>query len=162
MAGLFHCSFAKGRFLRYSSRMNPDPQTSPAPKPRVFLPIALALLGIFGMAAVWTLVALILNNQCGWMAVLAAADIAFLLRLGRAARGRSRAIAALVATFMTILIANWAIAAAEIGLPMQLHMMDAIGRLGIHHAHTLLDLANRPVEWIWYAIAAIVALWLGR
>jgi hypothetical protein len=133
-----------------------------APRTRVFAPTLLLLLGIFGMSAIWTLIALIVDTQCAWIAAIAAADFALLLRLAHAAPGRGRALAAVVATLATILIANWTIAATQMGGPMGLELLDSVQRLGTDHAQTLLGLANRPAEWAWYAIAVVLALWLGR
>ena len=133
-----------------------------APRTRVAFPLLLAVLGIFGMSAVWALLALIVDRQCAWMAVLTAADIALLLRLGRAAPGMPRAAVAVIATLVTIALTNWTIAATQMGGPMGLKLIDSFQRLGTDHAQTLLGLANQPMELAWYAVAVIVALWLGR
>lgn len=141
--------------------MTPDTpaQTPPA---RIFVPALLAALGVAGMSAIWVIIALILDRQCAWMAVAAAIDIGLLLRVGRAAPGRGRAIATLAGTLATAFVANWTIAASEIGFPLGLTLGEALQRLGPHHAQTLLGLANRPTEWALYAIAAAVAWWWGR
>jgi hypothetical protein len=128
----------------------------------VIAPLLIAVLGICGMTAIWTLLALIVDRQCAWVAVLTAADIALLLRLARAAPGLPRAATTVVATLATILLANWVIAAAQIGGAMGLGLIDSVQRLGTDHAQTLFGLANQPAELAWYAIAVIVALWLGR
>jgi hypothetical protein len=133
-----------------------------APRARVIAPALLILLGVFGMSAIWTIAALIMDTQCAWIAAIAAADFALLLRLGHAAPGRGRALAALLATFATILIANWTIAATQMGGPMGLTLTESVQRLGTDHAQTLFGLANRSVEWAWYGVAAVLALWLGR
>jgi hypothetical protein len=142
--------------------MTASPASPAAPRTRVVAPALLLLLGIFGMSAIWTLLALIVDRQCAWVAVIAAADLALLLRLSRAAPGMPRAFAALGATFATVLISNWTIAATQMGGPMGLQLVDSVQRLGTDHAQTLLLLANQPAEWAWYGVAAIVALWLGR
>ncbi len=140
---------------------SPAPST-PAPRTRIVAPLLLVLLGVFGMSAIWTLIALMFDRQCAWIAAIAAADLALLLRLGHAAPGMPRALAAVAATTATILIANWTIAATQMGGPMGLPLIDSVQRLGTDHAQTLLGLANQPSEWAWYAAAAILALWLGR
>ena len=132
------------------------------PRKRIIGPLILAVLGVCGMSAIWTLLALIVDRQCAWMAVLTAADIALLLRLGRAASGLPRAATNVVATIATILLANWTIAATQMGGPMGLKLVDSVQRLGSDHAQTLFRLANQPAELAWYAVALIVALWLGR
>ena len=130
--------------------------------PRVVVPALLAVLGIAGMSAVWVIAALVLDRQCAWMAIIAAFDLGLLLRLGRAAPGLQRGIVAVVGTLATILIANWTIAATEIGFPLGLNLTEAVQRLGPHHAQTLFGLAHHPVDWAYYAIALIVAAWWGR
>ncbi len=150
--------------LRYPCRMSsPLPSPAPgAPQGRVFAPAMFAVLGVLGMAAVWTLVAVIVDRQCAWMAVLTAADLALLLRIGRAAPGMPRALVNLVATLVTVAIANWCIAAAQMGGPMGLPMTESLQRIGPDLVRTLLSLATQPTDLAWYAIAVVVALWLGR
>lgn len=139
-----------------------SPATSaPAPR-RVVAPLVFVLLGIFGMAAVWTMTALIVDRQCAWMAAIAAADLALLLRIGRAAPGVPRAIGNVIATVATVVVANWCIAAAQMGGPMGLPMTESLQRIGPDFAQTLLLIANQPTDWAWYAIAGVLALWLGR
>lgn len=138
----------------------PTPRT--APRTRVIAPLLIAILGVCGMTAIWTMLALIVDRQCAWVAALTAADIALLLRLVRAAPGLLRAAIAVVATLATILLANWVIAATQIGGAMGLGLTDSVQRLGTDYAQTLFGLANQPAELAWYAIALIIALWLGR
>ena len=133
-----------------------------APRTRVIAPLLIAILGVCGMTAIWTMLALIVDRQCAWVAALTAADIALLLRLVRAAPGLPRAAIAVVATLATILLANWVIAATQIGGAMGLGLTDSVQRLGTDYAQTLFGLANQPAELAWYAIALIIALWLGR
>jgi len=64
---------------------------------------------------------------------------------------------AVVATLATILLANWAIAALEIGRSMGLAPWDSALRLGPTYAWELLRLANGPAELGWYATALAVA-----
>jgi len=141
---------------------SPDsPVAAPAPR-RLVAPLIFLLLGILGMAAVWTLTALIVDRQCAWMAAIAAADLALLLRIGRAAPGLPRAFANVTATALTIAVANWCIAAAQMGGPMGLPMTESLQRIGPDFAQTLLLIANQPTDWAWYAVAGVLALWLGR
>ena len=135
---------------------------APAPRARAIAPAVLMLLGILGMSAIWTIAALMLDTQCAWIAAIAAADFALLLRLSQAAPGHGRALTALLATVATILIANWTIAATQMGAPMGLTLTESVQRLGSDHAQTLFGLANRSVEWAWSGVAGVLALWLGR
>ena len=74
--------------------------------------------------------------------------------------------AAGIAAARRILAANRKVivieAASQVGGPMGFRTLDALQRLGTDHAQTLFGLANQPLEWAWYAIAAIIALWAGR
>ncbi len=142
--------------------MSTSPAAPAPPRHRIVAPVILALFGVVGMSAIWALLALILDRQCAWMAAVAAIDIVLLLRLGRAAPGLPRALVALAATFATVAISNWIIAASQVGGPMGFRTLDALQRLGTDHAQTLFSLANQPAEWAWYAVAAIIALWAGR
>ena len=128
---------------------------------RVFA-LGLLLLGSAGAAAAWALLALSLDRQCGWMAVIAAVDVAWLLRLGRMPRGAMRAFLAAAGTALAIGLANWWIAGAQIGKMVGLLPWDAIPRLGWSHAWTLFSLANQGPELAWYAGALSLAAWAGR
>jgi hypothetical protein len=136
--------------------------TQPSSTARIALPALFAVLGILGMTAAWVIVALILDRQCAWMAAIAAADIALLMRLGRAAPGPQRASVTLLATALTIMIANWWIASTHIGVAMGFGLIDSAYRLGTHYAWTLAGLANQGSELAWYAVAMAIAYWLGK
>jgi hypothetical protein len=125
-------------------------------------PLAIALVGIAGMSAIWVLLALAVDRHCAWMAALAGADIALLLRLGNTPSGWPRASLTVVATLIVIACANWGIAAAQVGLGFGFGLVDSLGRLGPHFAWTLAGLVNQPAELFWYGAAILIAWWLGR
>src|SRR5690606_21797206 len=106
---------------------------------------ALLLIASAGVAAVWVLAADRLATQSSWMAVIAAVDAAWLLHLCRVRAGTSRALAGTLATALAIALANWGIAAVQVGRPMGLVPWEAVLRLGGHHAWTLLGLVNSAV-----------------
>ena len=85
----------------------------------------LALIGGFGLAAAWVAVAMISWHQSAWMAVLAALDAAFLLRLGGAKPGLMRMALGVVATLLAIALANWGIVAAHMAGMMGMGFSDA-------------------------------------
>lgn len=138
--------------------------TLPAPRHRMrrYGALALLLLGSAGVAAAWALVALSLERQAAWMAVLAAVDAALLLRLGRVPGGMRRALLALAGTVLAIALANWWIAGAEIGRQVGLLPWYSIPRMGLDHLWTLLTLANQTAELAWYGAALVVAALAGR
>ena len=134
---------------------------SPAPPPRRVAPQLLATLllaaGCTGFAAAWVLVAFARDQQCSWMALLAALDAVFLLRLARMPSGRARTALAVIGTGSTILLANWGIAAAQIGRSMGLLPWESLGKLGPFYAWTLANLANPPAELGWLAASLVLA-----
>jgi hypothetical protein len=118
---------------------------------------ALLLLATLGCAAAWILVALAAGRQSSWMAVVAAIDAAVLLRVARAPAGAGRAIAGVAATLATIALANWGIAASEVGRSVGMLPWDAAIRLGPDYAWTLAGLANGTADRLWLATALVVA-----
>ncbi|MNV56595.1 hypothetical protein D3C71_1488870 [compost metagenome] len=117
----------------------------------------LLLLGSITITVAWLLAALATGTQAGWMAVLAALEAAWMLRLGTFRAGPARVAIAVVATLLIAFAANWAIAAAYIGGPMGLTPWESAFRMGPHLAWTLLSLANGLGEGIWMVIALLVA-----
>lgn len=140
------------------------PPTSPVKSPArapVFA-ITLMLLGSFGIAAAWVLFALATSRQASWFAILAALDAVLLLRLGRMAPGWPRALAAVLGTALAIALANWGIAAGQMGKAMGLLPWESLTRLGPDLAWTLAALANPMPERIWLLLGLLVAGWWGR
>jgi len=95
------------------------------------------------------------------MAVFAALDLAVLLRLGGHRPGWQRAGLAVAATIATIALANWGIAAGQLGSGMGMLPWESALKLGVSHAWTLTQLANQPVDlaWLWLSlpVAAVAA-----
>jgi hypothetical protein len=120
------------------------------------------LLGSITLAIAWLMVALATGSQAGWMAIAAAAEAAWMLRLGTLAGGRTRIAVAMLATLLIALTANWGIAAAYIGGPMGLAPWESALRLGPHLAWTLIGLANGTAEILWLLAGLAVAWWLAR
>jgi len=120
------------------------------------------LLGSATLAIAWLMVALATGSQAGWMAVAAAAEAAWMLRLGMLAAGRTRIALAMLATLLIARAANWGIAAAYIGGPMGLAPWESALRLGPHLAWTLIGLANGTAEILWLLAGLAVAWWLAR
>jgi hypothetical protein len=127
-----------------------------------WLGVALALIGSAGIAAAWVAVAVLTASQCGWMAVLAALDAAFLLRLGGARPGTSRMASGIVATALAIGLAHWGIVSAHLAGMMGLSLFDTAARLGPSFALTLSSLANTPMDLAWLAIGLVLAAIASR
>lgn len=134
----------------------------PARARRWPLAIALLLLGSAGIAAAWILLADARGAQSSWMAVIAALDAAWLLRLARARPGTVRALAGATATALAIVIANFGIVASQLARPMGMLPWESALKLGPHHAWTLASLANSPVDLAWFAAGLVIAAVLSR
>jgi hypothetical protein len=135
---------------------------TPAPRALPTIALLLLLIGGLGFAAAWVLAAGTLETHAAWLAPLAAVDVAWMLRLGRMPAGANRAALAVAGTLATILLANWGIAALEIGRSMGLLPWESALRLGSSYAWELIRLANGPTELVWYAIALVAALVASR
>ena len=125
-------------------------------------PLFFAALGAAGMAALWVLVAIFLQRHSAWMAVLAAADIALLLRIAEARPGRQRAALCMLATTATVVGANWGISGTRTGQAFGYGTLESLRSLGPELAWTLAQLGNHGTELALYAAALAVAWWLGR
>jgi hypothetical protein len=144
------------------SAMN-DTSARPARRlaPALLAP-GLVALGSCGFAAVWILLAFARDRQCSWMAVFAAIDAVLLLRLARMPAGWLRVLAAVAATALSIVLANWGIAAAQVGKAMGLLPWESALKLGPQYAWTLAGLANQPGDLAWLAAALLLAAIASR
>jgi len=145
------------RFQRHADAMN-----DPAPRPARWLAPAFALLGSFGFAAAWVLLAFARSAQCSWMAVFAALDAVLLLRLARMPSGWTRSALAVATTALAIALANWGIAATQIGKVMGLLPWESLAKLGPSYAWTLVSLANKPADIAWLLAALVLAAIAAR
>ncbi|MGY3263970.1 MULTISPECIES: hypothetical protein [unclassified Lysobacter] len=114
-------------------------------------------LVVFGFAALWTLAALYSSRQCSFMAVVGAVDVLWVLGLAPTLRPGMRAVAATLATVVMVALANWAIIAINVGVPLGSGTIEALGKLGVHHAQTLAGLANDWRDAVWVVLALAVA-----
>ncbi len=124
--------------------------------------LALALAGSIGIAAAWVLVARNTGQQCSWMAVIAAADAALLLRIGGHRSGIARAAWALLATALAVVLANWGIAAEQVGRMLGLPVWTSMTRMGGDYAGLLVRMANDAVDLAWLAAGLVTAAVWGR
>ncbi|MCD9005554.1 hypothetical protein LDO31_04755 [Luteimonas sp. XNQY3] len=138
------------------------PRHHPAGARRWPTATALLLLGSLGIAAAWILLADARGAQTSWMAVIAALDAAWLVRLARARPGLVRALAGTAATVLAIVVANWGIVASQLARPMGMLPWESALRLGPHHAYTLASLANSTVDLAWLGAAIVVAAVASR
>lgn len=136
----------------------------PANSPTRFPVSALILLlvGCCGVAAAWVLLAVASDRQASWMAVVAAADAVLMLRLGRMPAGWGRSLCAMLGTGLVIVLANWGIAATQIGQMVGLLPWDSLLRMGPHFTWTLTTLANGPGDLAWWGAALVLAAIAAR
>ncbi|HZH43889.1 MAG TPA: hypothetical protein VEY50_07405 [Lysobacter sp.] len=135
----------------------PEPAPVRAERPRPASSLLwswlLLALGAAGMVAAWVVVGLWNGRANGWMALLAALDMAWVLRLGGWRPGPARALIAAVATLAIALAANWGAAAAQLSGYFGVDPLQSVAQLGARHAWTLAQLANGPAD--------VAALMLG-
>lgn len=117
----------------------------------------LLLLGCLTAIIAWLLMALAMGNQAGWMAVVAALEIVWMLRLGTLHAGRFRIGVAVVTTALIIIGTNWGIASAQLGGPLGLDPWTSAQKMGANLAWTLLKLANNGFDRLCYITALLVA-----
>ncbi len=132
-----------------------------SPAARWLAPGAL-LLGSAGLAILWILLSLYLGRPCSWMSVVSAVGASLLLRFAGVRARNTRMAGAVLATLSIIVLANWGIAAAQIGFAMGLNPWDSALKLGMDYAWTLAGLANRGADLAWMAVALAVAILAAR
>ena len=128
------------------------------------LPAAALLAGILGVDAVWVVVSVATNRPCSWMAVLAAADVAVMLRFANVPPGPSRVLLSVLGTAVAIALAQWLVVATHLGLELGLQPLDSAMKLGPSLAGQLLALSLHRVDyWMMLAALPLAALFaLGR
>lgn len=147
----------------FMSTLPPEP---PSPSPTRGLAWAARLGLLAGACAafvvVWVVLAWSKHTQFGWMAVLAAVDVAWVLRLSGWPPGPRRAVVGVVATAAIVILANWFIIAAHLGAVMGLDPFASALRLGMQHAWTLAQLANGTFDLAMVALGLLVAALASR
>lgn len=112
------------------------------------LPSVALLIGILGMSAAWVAVAILSNGSCSWLGLVAAIDMALLLRLTSAPAGRLRMAAAMLATALAVALSQWLIVATQLGFTLGLEPLASSLRLGPALAWQLSKLSLDRVDWI--------------
>ncbi|HRN61902.1 MAG TPA: hypothetical protein PLF73_05525 [Luteimonas sp.] len=135
------------------------PQRRPA---RFAVAAGLLLLTSLGIAAAWVLLAMAVDRQCSWMALVAAADAALVVRLVRMQPGPLRASCGMLATALAIAAANWGLVAAWLGRYMGLLPWESMLKLGPEFAWLLVQQANGAADLAWLAAGLVVAAFACR
>jgi len=107
------------------------------------LPSVALATGVLGVDAVWVVASVASNRPCSWMALIAALDVAFMLRLANVRAGSGRIVLAVLATALAVLLAQWLIAATQMGLALGLEPLDSAmkkkGTLVVREADQVFD-----------------------
>ena len=119
-------------------------------------------VAVLGFAAVWVLLGANTGRQHSWMAVVAALDVAWVLRLGGWRPGVLRLALGVAGTATAIALANWWLIAAHLGAMLGLQPWESAVRLGSGLAWTLAQLANGTADLAWIAVALVVAAVASR
>jgi len=112
------------------------------------LPGLALLIGVLGMSAAWVAVAVLANSACSWLGLVAAIDMALLLRLTSAPPGRPRMAAAVLATAAAVALSQWLIVATQLGFTLGLAPLASSLKLGPALAWELSKLSLDRVDWI--------------
>ena len=112
------------------------------------LPSLALLVGILGISAVWVAAAVLAQRSCSWLALVAAIDMAVLLRLTSAPPGPLRSFAAVLATALAVALSQWLIIATQIGFVLGLAPIASSLRLGPALAWQLGRLSLDRLDWI--------------
>lgn len=139
----------------------------PSPSPPARWPawswrVLLLLAASAAFVVAWVVLAWSTGRQSSWMALLAAIDVAWVLRLSGWPSASHRAIAGMLATAATVAAANWWIIAVNVGAPLGFDPWDSSLRLGLRHAWLLAGMANGLVDLALYAAAVLLAGWMSR
>jgi hypothetical protein len=125
------------------------------------LPTAALLAGILGTDAVWVALAVASGRPCSWMAPLAALDLVLLLRLTGAPQGAPRVVAAVSATAIAVLLAQWLIVSTQLGIALGLQPMESALRLGWVLAWQYWQLSLERADLVWMLASLPTAAWLA-
>ena len=134
----------------------------PQPARFGFFRLLLPLIGMFGIAAAWVLLAIWRDSMLSAFAFVVAIDLVLMVRLARLPRGTARGAIAAGGTLLAIVIANGWLMAARVGLLLGMMPWEGISLMGPGFAWTLAQLANDGRDLACYIAAIALAGWWGR
>ena len=112
------------------------------------LPTVATLAGVAGMVGAWVALGALAGSSFSWLALVAAVDVALLLRLTHAPPGRARSAVALLATLAIVAIAQWLLAATRVGALVGLEPFASLSRLGPALGWQVIKLSLDRVDWV--------------
>jgi glucan phosphoethanolaminetransferase (alkaline phosphatase superfamily) len=125
------------------------------------LPAVALLAGVLGVDAVWVAIAVASNRPCSWLAMLAALDVALLLRLTGVPPGFGRQLLAVLATALAVALAQWLIVATQLGIALGLQPVPSALRLGPSLAIQLMKLSLDRLDLVWLLASLPLAILLA-
>lgn len=132
------------------------------PLSRWLLPVIALLVGNSGITLVWVAVAILSGRPCGWLALLAAAMVALLLRLTQAPDGKSRVAIAILACAFTITLTLWMFAATQLGFVFGLGPVTSALRMGPVLGWEITRLMLQPLDWAFIGLSLPLTAWWAR
>ncbi|MCX7555535.1 hypothetical protein OS187_01575 [Xanthomonadaceae bacterium JHOS43] len=134
----------------------------PIPSRHYLTAVAVALLAIAGIAAIWAGFGLFRRSPCGWMALVAAVDAAVLMKLAGFPAGAVRARIVLAITVMSVLTGGFVVAAVSIGAGFGILPHEAIWRTGPELVYFWWQLNISAWDVVALLLALPLSWWLGR
>jgi hypothetical protein len=121
------------------------------------LPLLAVVAGVAGVVAVWVALGALTQSSASWMGLVAAVDIALLLRLTHAPPGAARTLLAAFATLAAVLAAQWLLAALRVGVWVGMEPLASAARLGPALGWQVVKLGLDRVDWVLLAAALPLA-----
>lgn len=139
-----------------------SPAPTAVPVHRQLAAMALMLVCLLALLALWETVAWMTGARAGWMVLTMAAGVALALRIGGYPREPSRVALALVGSTLGIVAGLWLVAVLPIAAMMGQLPWTAASRMGPDLAWILTRLGSTPLDWSLMALAFPLAAWLAR
>ncbi|WCE02840.1 hypothetical protein [Pseudoxanthomonas sp. JBR18] len=137
------------------------PSTSAPRFPPLTALFLFLLLGLL-QTMTWMGLSVYLGGQCSWMALVLGLTSALALRLGGMPAGGARMLWAAALTALGAVWASWGIVVLQMAISMGVRPDESALKLGGHLAWTLIQLANRPLDWLLLAAGVIGAAIASR
>lgn len=125
------------------------------------VPSVALVAGCAGMVGAWVAAGSLSGSSLSWLALVAALDVAMLLRLTQAPASRARILLAVLATGAIVVASQWLLAATRVGVLVGMQTLASAARLGPALGWQVVQLSLDRVDWVWLLaslpLAAILA-----
>jgi hypothetical protein len=125
-------------------------------------PVLALAVGVAGICAIWVAIAVLSGTTGSWIGLVAAVDVALLLRLTGAPGGSRRMLAAVLATVLATVLSQWLVVATHLGIALGLPPLASALRLGPAMAWALCTMSLAPVDWVLLAAGPVLAAILAE